>query len=233
MYNEIVDAAALPFASVSRYAHQFVRGKLRHDPVFRALLQKGLLPDQGQLLDLGCGLGVLPALLHEAKNHYHAGNWSTDWPPPPQNLYVHGVELLEWKVAAANKALGTKAAIQRGDIRSFALPPCTAVIILDVLLYLRTTEQQQTLQRIFQVMQPGGILLLREANADGGWRFHITRLSEQILSLWRGQGWPSLRYRSTAEWIALLEELGFCVESMPMSQGTPFANVLFRATRIT
>ncbi len=232
MYNEIVDAAALPYASVSRYAYQFVRAKLRYDPVFRALLSEGLLPSTGRLLDLGCGLGVLPALLHEAQNHYHAGNWSADWPAPPHNLYLHGVELLAWKVEAANKALGVKAAIKQGDIRTVELPPCSAVIILDVLLYLRATEQQQTLQRIFQAIQPGGVLLLREANAAGGWRFYITRMAEQIMCLWRGQGWLSLHYRSKAEWIALLEELGYCVECMPMSQGTPFANVLFRATRI-
>ena len=68
-FNSIVDDAAQPYANVSRYAYHFTRNKLRYDPVFRALLQRGLLPDHGHFLDLGCGLGVLPALLHEARNH--------------------------------------------------------------------------------------------------------------------------------------------------------------------
>ena len=230
IFSSIIDAAALPYASVSRYAHHFTRSKLRYDPVFHALLKNGLLPDQGRLLDLGCGLGVLPALLHAACNHYRAGNWPHGWPAPPQNLYLHGIELLDWKVAAASKALGNKANIQQGDIRTVEFPACAGVIILDVLMYVPATDQRQILQRITHALQPGGVLLLREANASGGWRFHITRLAEQILGLWRGQGWQKLYYRSVAEWVALLEQSGFFVECMPMSRGTPFANVLFRAT---
>lgn len=231
MYNSIVDAAAQPYARVSRYAYLFARGKLRLDPVFRVLLQDGLLPDQGQLLDLGCGLGVLPALLHEARNHYCAGNWPADWPAPPQNIYLSGVELLHWKAKAASNAIGDRASIKQGDIRTVEFAPSSAVIILDVLLYLHPAEQRQILQRVAQSLQPDGLLLLREANAAGGWRFHVTRMAEQILCLWRGQDWR-LHYRSSAEWVALLKELGFSVETLPMSQGTPFANVLFRATRI-
>ncbi|MDT4880176.1 hypothetical protein FQZ97_1159050 [compost metagenome] len=35
--------------------------------------------------------------------------------------------------------------------------------------------------------------------------------------------------RPLAEWIAVLQRLGFRVQSMPMSEGTPFANVLLVA----
>ena len=35
--------------------------------------------------------------------------------------------------------------------------------------------------------------------------------------------------RTLADWIAYLESLGFTVHSQPMSQGTPFANVLLVA----
>ena len=231
-FNSIIDAATSPYARAGRYAHHFARGKLRHDPVFRAILKNGLLPDEGRLLDLGCGLGILPALLAEARNQHRAGNWNPDWPTPPQNLDLHGVELLDWKVKAARQALGNRAAICQGDIRTFELPGCSAVIILDVLLYLSAAEQRQILQRIARTLQPGGTLLLREGNAAGGLRYHVTSLAEHICCLWRGQGRQALHYRSAAEWIALLEDLGFSVDSLPMSQGTPFANVLFRAMRI-
>ncbi|MEO8343831.1 MAG: methyltransferase domain-containing protein [Gallionella sp.] len=230
-FNSIVDAATLPYARTSRFAYHFVRSKLRHDPVYRAILKKGLLPNEGRLIDLGCGLGILSALLSEACNQHQMGN--LDESPPTQNLKFHGVELLGWKVAAARQALGDRATIQQGDIRTFEFPDCSAVILLDVLLYLNAAEQQQILQRIARTLQPGGILLLREADAAGGLRHYITNLAEHNCCLWRGQGWPALHYRSKAEWITLLEESGFSVESLPMSQGTPFANILFRATRIS
>jgi SAM-dependent methyltransferase len=227
-FNSIVDAATLPYARTSRFAYHFARGKLRYDPVYRAILENGPLPNEGRLIDLGCGLGILLALLSEARNRHHMENES----PLPQTLKFYGVELLSWKVAAARQALGGRATIQQGDIRTFKLPDCSAAILLDVLFYLNAEEQQQILQRIASILQPGGILLLREADAAGGLRHYITNLAEHICCLWRGQGWPALHYRSKAEWIALLEESGFSVESLPMSQGTPFSNILFRATRI-
>ena len=230
-FNSIIDAATLPYARAGRYAYHFVRGKLRYDPVYRAILKNGLLPNEGRLIDLGCGLGILSALLTEARNQHQAGNWNPDWSTPPQNLELHGVELLNWKVETARQALGDRAAICQGDIRTFELPGCSAAILLDVLLYLNAAEQRQILQRIARTLQPGGTLLLREGDAAGGLRYYVTSLAEHICCLWRGQGWQALHYRSTTEWITLLEELGFSVDSLPMSQGTPFANVLFRATR--
>lgn len=232
-FNSIIDAATLPYARAGRYAYHFARGKLRHDPVYRAILKNGLLPDEGRLIDLGCGLGILSALLTVARNQHKAGSWNPDWSIPPQNIELQGVELLNWKVEAAKLALGDRAVICQGDIRIFDLPGCSAVIILDVLLYLNAAEQWHILQRIASTLLPGGILLLREGDAAGGLRYHVTRLAEHICCLWRGQGWQALHYRSKAEWIALLEELGFSVDSLPMSQGTPFSNVLFRATRVS
>ncbi len=232
-FNSLIDAATLTYARAGRYAYHFARSKLRHDPVFRAILKNGLLPNEGRLIDLGCGLGLLSALLIAARRQHQLGNWNPKWSTPPQRLELHGIELLDWKVEAARQALGDKATIRQGDIRTAELPACTAVIILDVLLYLNADEQRQILQRIARTLQPGGMLLLREGDAAGGLRFHATSLAEHICCLWRGQGWQALHYRSTAEWIALLEELGFSVDALPMSQGTPFSNVLFRATRVS
>ncbi len=230
-FNSIIDAALLPYAKAGRYTYHFVRGKLRHDPVYRAILKNGLLPNEGRLIDLGCGLGILSALLIEARKQYQAGNWDPEWPTPPQNLELLGVELLEWKVAAAKQALGDRASICQGDLRTFELPDCSVAILLDILMYLHAADQRQVLHKIACSLQPGGILLMREGNAAGGLRHYITSLAEHICCLWRGQGWNALHYRSMAEWVALLEESGFSVEALPMSQGTPFSNVLYRATR--
>jgi len=231
-FNSIIDAATLPYARAGRYAYHFVRGKLHYDPVYRAILKNGLLPNEGRLIDLGCGLGVLSALLTEARNQHQAGNWNPDWSTPPQNLELHGIELLDWKVETARQALGDRAIVCQGDIRSIELPDCSVAILLDVLLYLNAAEQRQILQRIARTLQPGGTLLLREGDAAGGLRYYVTSFAEHVCCLWRGQGWQALHYRRATEWIALLEQLGFSVDSLPMSQGTPFANVLFRATRI-
>ena len=44
------------------FSWEFVRGKLRHDPLYYGVLRAGILPNQGQLVDLGCGRGIFLAL---------------------------------------------------------------------------------------------------------------------------------------------------------------------------
>ena len=42
----------------------------------------------------------------------------------------------------------------------------------------------------------------------------------------------SLEAVPRAEWNALLSESGFAIETLPMSEGTPFANMLWVARRV-
>ena len=42
----------------------------------------------------------------------------------------------------------------------------------------------------------------------------------------RGHRAPPTFCRKLTDWTALLQRIGFDVEALPMSQGTPFANVL-------
>ncbi|QCG90761.1 class I SAM-dependent methyltransferase [Azospirillum sp. TSH100] len=230
VFRDLVAAAARPYRRCGRYAWHFTKGKLAGDPVFHHLLRNQLLPTHGRLLDLGCGQGVLTALLRAAAKRHAGGDWPAGWPAPPATLTVQGVELSPKRVRIAQAALGTDAVLQ-GDIRSVHLPPCDAIVILDVLLYLQPDEQATVLARCANALAPGGILLLREADAEGGLPFQITRWAERIASVIRGHWRQSLTYRPAADWSALLGSLGFEAEALPMSQGTPFANTLFIAQR--
>jgi SAM-dependent methyltransferase len=226
----LFEAATRPYLAAGRYAWHFARGKLRHDPVFFSLLRRGLLPDRGKLLDLGCGQGVLLSLLEAAKAQYYAGAWPRNWPAPPLNLALQGVELREDRVRAAHQALGGVEVIH-GDVRGIELQPCAVIAILDVMLYLDEAEQQRLLDRAAAALEPGGLLLLREADASAGFAFLVTKWGERIADAMRGNLARPLRYRSAVQWIAELSERGFTVSAEPMSEGTPFANVLFIARK--
>jgi len=227
----LFEAATRLYIGAGRHAWHFSRGKLRHDPVFFFLLRHGLLPDRGNLLDLGCGQGILLSLLKAAKEQYLAGVWPRDWPAPPLNLGLRGLELSEDRARAARRALGAGAEVYLGDLRNLDLQRSSVIVILDVLLFLRKEEQQCVLERAAGALEPGGVLLLREADAGAGFAFRVTKWAERIACALRGEFGKQLHYRSAVEWIAELRGRGFSVGAEPMSEGTPFANVLFVARK--
>lgn len=223
----LLDAAAQPYAAAGRYAFHFARGKLRHDPVYFFLLRRGLLPDRGRLLDVGCGRGLLLALLRAARAGHRAGTWPPGWPAPPLELDLAGIDRRVDHVRIARAALGGDARLEARDLRDFDFPPSAAIVLLDVLLYLSEDEQQRALGKAAAALESGGVLLLREADAGAGVTYGLSQLSERLLEALRGRPFARLRYRRAAEWVGLLESLGLTVTMEPMSEGTPFANVLF------
>jgi SAM-dependent methyltransferase len=227
-FAAVVAAAARPYAGAGRTALHFARGKLRHDPVFRALLARGLVPDGARLVDLGCGPGALIALLVAARARFEAGGWPRGWPPPPRLASALGVDLRRRAIAAGRRALGDRAALEVGDVRDAAIPACDAIAILDVLHYLPPDDQLRVLARCAAALAPGGLLLLRVGDADAGVRAAITRVADQAITLVRGSR-PRLYTRGLASWLAALGQAGFRGEATPMSAGTPFANVLLVA----
>jgi trans-aconitate methyltransferase len=158
-----------------------------------------------------------------------APDWPAGWPPPPAGLELIGIERAPKRVAAARRALGTAAEVREGDLAEAEPPPCDAALLLDLLHYLRPAEQQALLDRTARALAPGGVLLVREADAARGARFALTRAAERLAALVRGHWRQSFHYRSAAGWERLLAERGFAVSASSMWRGTPFANVLLVA----
>ena len=94
MNPSLIDRASAPYRSAGLFAYNFARGKLSGDPVFRALLERGLLLGRGHILDLGCGQGLLASWLRAALLCYKNGNWPQGWPPAPAPHSTRGIELM-------------------------------------------------------------------------------------------------------------------------------------------
>ncbi len=61
----------------------------------------------------------------------------------------------------------------------------------------------------------------------------MSRWSERFAAALRGDFRQREHYRSAAEWTAELESRGFSLDVQPMSAGTPFANFLFVARKVS
>jgi SAM-dependent methyltransferase len=235
-FRSIVERAASRFRAAGRSAYYFSRGKLGGDPVFAAVLRDGRIASHARIIDLGCGQGMLSALLAEAEefDSGEAEAWPENWAPPATGWTLHGFDLRSGAIAAGQRALsdlGHRVQLSVGDVRSVPLPACDVAVILDVLHYIHTAAQHDLLARVHAALSPRGSLLLRVADAELTWRCRLTLAGDGYLSLVRGSPWPRFWCRPLAEWIALLETIGFTVTTQPMSEGTPFANVLLVATK--
>jgi SAM-dependent methyltransferase len=222
----LVDAASAPYRAAGRFAWHFARGKLAGDPAFAAILRHGLLADSVRILDLGCGQGLLAAWLLAAQAAQLAGRWPREWPPAPAPAELHGIDINPREVARARTALGTRARIVQGDIRHVDYGSVDAIVILDVLHFTDYVSQEAVLRRARAALAPRGVLLLRVGDAEGGVGFALGKLLDRIVTLVRRHALPQLACRPAREWRALLTQLGFLTEALPMSRGTPFANVL-------
>jgi len=233
-FTRLTAAAADRYLGTSLTAWEFARAKLRGDPVYRAVLASGWLPVSGVLVDVGCGPGLLLALLVQATEDSHEGHWPPDgWPAaPPAGLRLHGIERRARAADLARYALGDAAVIQTADAREATLPDAIDLVTMfDVLHLIDRPSQGPLIARIAAAMRPGAILLVREADAAAGWRFQLVRLGNRFTALLRGRWRPAFAFRTAAEWQAELAGLGFDVSVAPMGEGTPFANVLLVARR--
>lgn len=232
----------------SRWAWHWSRGKLGRDPAFRGLLARGdflapgLAPGAGlRVVDIGCGQGLVAQLLLAA----HAAsvergdrhdNWPATWPRLPALQQYHGVELMAKDAHRGDAALaparsaGQDLRIVCADMCEAALPACDVVVILDVLHYVPHAAQDGVLARVRAALQPGGRLLLRVGDMAQQRGFAISQWVDWAAATFRGHRAPPTWGRTVDAWCEALRGLGFQEPTrVPLSQGTPFANVLLVA----
>jgi SAM-dependent methyltransferase len=212
-FRALAREAAQRYPRGDRFARHFAFGKLTGDPAFAHLLANDLIPADARLLDLGCGQGVLGALLAAAGR---------------TGVRYTGVDLMPRDIERARHAC-PDAQLVAGDIRTTGFGPADVVVVLDVLHYIDYAAQADVLQRVRLALSGGGVLLLRVGDQSPGLRFRMTLAVDRLVMRLRGHRLARLYCKPLAQWIRELEDLGFAVAATPMSAGTPFANVLLVA----
>ena len=152
----------------SRFLHEYVRSKLRRDPVYPAVYEQ-VCSSSAPLLDVGCGLGLLGFYLRER-------NFKNP---------IIGLDRDLKKVRAAQKvaeqypAIDLRAQDLRGALTEFS----GNIAVLDVLHYLSFADQNDLLARLAGWVAPGAVLVLRDCPRDRGLRYLITVVSEKLAQL--------------------------------------------------
>lgn len=230
VFAALVSAASDRYVGTSITAWEFARGKLRGDPLYRAVALDGLLPPGGVLIDVGCGQGLMLALLAEAARTARSGNWPAPFPPPVFDRLI-GIDSRERVAAIARRALGADADVIAGDARVHLPDACRVVLFFDVLHMMPYRDQEQLLDRMSRSLEPGGVILVREADAGAGWKFRAVQAGNTLKALAFGDWGRRFHFRTEEAWRQAFASAGFAVAVRGASQGTPFGNALFVLTR--
>lgn len=218
----LIAAAAGSYRRIGMQAWKTANAKLRFDPVYRESIRRVEWPSEGRVLDLGCGRGLMLSVL---ARHLNGRGGAT----APR---LHGIDYRPRMVRLARQALRGRATVEQADLMTCPLPPSRVAMLFDVLHCLPEPAQEHLLARLQASVEPGGYLLLREADAGGGAGFAAVKVCNRVVALAQGRWERRFHFRTAAGWVALLARFGFAAEVVPANEATPFANVLITARRV-
>ena len=197
----------------------FVRGRLATAPL-EALAARA---EGARLLDVGCGHGVLVALLA-------AGS------PGRQ---VVGIDPDGRKIEWARASVGR---LPNVELRACTIEELAAerpgefdtVLVADVLYLLAAAAWQPFLAAAHALLRSGGRLVLKEAEDDGSWRVKKALLQEQLmvrlLRRTHSSGAVGFAPRATLE--SAVRGAGFAIEEVaPLARGYSTPHLLIVARR--
>lgn len=189
-----------------RSLSHYVRWKVAGDPGYDAVAAE--LRDREQpLIDLGCGVGLLPFYLREV-----------GFRAP-----IIGIDFDERKIELARRAAQRYRGIDfmTADARD-ELPRHHDVVLLDLLHYFDDASQQRILANVARVAD---VAVIRQGIRDGSWRHRMTATMDAI---GRGIRWmraESLNYPTRDSIVAAFD--GFEARVVPAWGRTPFNSYLF------
>lgn len=189
-----------------RWLQGYVRWKVRTDRAYSAA-RDVLSGRRRPLIDVGCGIGLLPLYLRE---HGHAAP-------------ITGIDFDERKIAAARKAAQGYAAIQLriGDARE-PLPRDHDIVLLDILHYFDAASQQTILGN---AARAGDIVVIRQGIRDGSWRHRLTAFVDGAARVLRWMKAERLNFPSRAEVEGAFAD--FDGEVRPLWGRMPYNSYLF------
>lgn len=181
----------------------------------------GRVPTGGTVADIGCGHGLLSAVL------------ALEDP----SRTVHGVDPDPRKILWASQGPGRlrNADFKVGTVESLAEQhpgEFDAAVVCDVLYLLPRERWPEFLRTVRRLLRPGGRFLLKEAEGDRSWKHYKCLAQEWVMVKMLGRtkagGGLVLEPRSTAE--ALLRDAGFTVlETVDLDTGYTTPHILYVA----
>jgi SAM-dependent methyltransferase len=198
------------------YVSQFAWWKMKTDPLFRVV--ENAAPLRGEILDLGCGYGLVAHWLTLGGTERRVFGLDFD----PDKI----------RVAQATARANPQTSFAQGDLLAGPeYPACDGVLLCDVLHYFPRELKAEVLRKIFVALRPGGRLVLRDACAEATSGHGIVAWAEKwAVRLGQNRTRYGLHFEDERTHLALLREAGFAKMEVRGGSGLG-SNLLLIATK--
>ena len=196
-----------------KFVEQFVRWKLRMDPMF-ALLDR-VVPRDGFILDLGCGYGIATQWLacFSSGRSFLGMDYDAD----------------KIRVARCTAPESRRIRFKVGDILESEYEECDTILLSDVLHYWTPEKQERILARARAALRPGGRLVLRDGGrAESGAHKRVHRLEGFAVRIGIHRAGEGLHFLTLSEMESALKRAGFASCEV-LREGGRDSNVLLVA----
>ncbi|MBN1157758.1 MAG: 1-acyl-sn-glycerol-3-phosphate acyltransferase [Bacteroidales bacterium] len=122
------------------------------------------IPREASIVDIGCGYGMMSYMLSFVSD----------------KRMILGIDYDEDKIGLAGNCISRHDRIQfvAADAVHYPLPGSDVYILSDVLHYIPEEQQEKLLVKCFENLNPGGMIMIRDADKDLRKRHLVTRYTE-------------------------------------------------------
>ena len=178
-----------------------------------------LLTDEGRILDVGCGFGLFAAYFGQTQPRRRITGID------PNARRVELSRTVAGKLGLADHRFHV------GDVRDARAIEAgglyDAVYVLDVMHHIPAADQRPVLERLRDLLVPGGVLLIKDITTEPRHELLFTELLDRVMVGWN----EPLAYRHHREWGAMLTDLGFKVRIVRVPDVLPYPHVVIAATK--